>query len=170
MRTIDQRVINKLIDELWAATMCQDGTGVFCPAHAGCRAKHDLNLLGGTECTAILRTWAYDTVREEMTRDMKTEDMCVCLIGDQHGIYIPQIFAEEPDWWEKFNLPTGPGSAEMRTELTSGPDNEYYWDTWTQVLDSAWHEDPETGLVWRLYQDGDLFMVVDGYLERFAGE
>lgn len=174
MRKVDRVVISKLIDELWIATTCRDGDDDSCPAYLACRARHDENMLGGTECAAILRTWAYDTAREDMTNAMKQEDMCVCLIDNHHGVYIPQLFAEynraEGNWWKMFNLPVDTHEDAFQADLLAGPDNEHYWDAWTTVLDTAWYEDPETGLVWRLYQDDDLFMVVDGYWERLEEE
>lgn len=43
-----------------------------------------------------------------------------------------------------------------------GPDNNGYWEAWNNILNNAEHTDSQ-GVVWRLYQDGDLWEVPDGY-------
>ena len=74
------------------------------------------------------------------------------LLDSHHGVYIPQIFAENciPGWvsgseWDLNVLKTGPD-----------PENDSYWDVWTWVVDNATHIDKQ-GNTWKLYQDGDLF-------------
>ena len=76
------------------------------------------------------------------------------IISDSaRGMFIPQHAAEclAPGWAI---------SDTDRETLTAGPENEYYWDTWASVIDYAEYTD-ESGNVWRLYQDGDLFAVCE---------
>ena len=94
------------------------------------------------------------------------------LIGDSHGVYIPQFFTQKydradwgqiSDWaWETCAL---------------GPDHEnsqHYWEAWTEIADSASHTD-SNGNVWHLYQEGDLFSYCEELMseeeyENFFGE
>lgn len=71
------------------------------------------------------------------------------------GIYIPQYFAESVDR-DKCNI-----SHETLDYLMKGPDQEFYWDIWAEVLDSCVLTD-SNGQQWKLYQDGDLFCVPAG--------
>lgn len=78
---------------------------------------------------------------------MKNE--IVCYADSSRGIFIPQYFAETcADGW---NL-----KPEDREILLAGPEHDLYRDVWEDVLSYAEHTD-EAGVVWRLYQDGDLF-------------
>lgn len=80
-------------------------------------------------------------------------DTAILYASDRHGIYIPQYFAESikrdcvsyvsPGQWDDL----------------SDPENEWYWNTWNDVECSAIVIDPETGIQYRLYQDGDLWLV-----------
>lgn len=81
----------------------------------------------------------------------------ILFASDSRGIYIPQFFAEcvrrecvanvGPDDW---------------ADLEAGPDSETYWDTWADVEARAVVTDRNTGTVYRLYQDGDLWLVPEG--------
>jgi hypothetical protein len=80
------------------------------------------------------------------------------LLCESRGIYIPRDFAEcfdIKDW----NL------TEEDIEALSSPENEWYWEAWAQVLDKAQYTDNK-GLVWYLYQEGDLFSVSQEFLDR----
>lgn len=60
-----------------------------------------------------------------------------------------------------------------KRELLSGPDEEFYWDSWNEVLDNATFE--MNGGLWRLHQDGDLFalnetMMTPQEYHNFHGE
>lgn len=88
------------------------------------------------------------------------------LIGDHQGIYIPQQFAGWQGW------------SNIRKEdievLLEGPDHDWYWDAWNDVLNDATYTDAN-GNVWHLYQDGDLFafceeLMTDEEYENFFGE
>ena len=75
-------------------------------------------------------------------------------VNGQHGIYVPQVFAE---------LLRGAGAAipaglqEDYEILLKGPDEEHYWEAWETFLDNfTWRlEDREC----RFEQDGDLWRV-----------
>jgi len=75
------------------------------------------------------------------------------LLSDSHGVYIPQFFIEEfdPSEWRGIK-------AEDLEILRAGPEHEFYWETWDDILNNALHID-EDGMQWSLYQDGDLFAV-----------
>lgn len=85
---------------------------------------------------------------------MHKDDKIQILINDSWGIYIPQIFTENftaASWGIDENSP------DWKT-LSDGPDSEYYWESWETILDSAKHTD-SNGVVWTLYQNGDLWAV-----------
>ena len=69
------------------------------------------------------------------------------------GIYIPQRFAKEV----KRSILSGVSDKDLAI-LEAGPDGEWYWDAWNDVLDNAMLEHPTYGEC-RLYQDGDLWVV-----------
>jgi hypothetical protein len=72
------------------------------------------------------------------------------------GIYIPQYFAESI----QRDAVTGvkPEALDM---LAGDPDQDWYWETWNDVLDNAVVTDKSTGIVYHLYQDGDLWLIPD---------
>lgn len=72
------------------------------------------------------------------------------LISDHTGIYIPQHFATnmDLDQWSGLNK-------EDIDILQAGPDHEWYWEAWDNVLGSA--SILLDGKVWHLSQDGDLW-------------
>lgn len=76
----------------------------------------------------------------------------VCIVDGAWGIYIPQRFAE------RFDAAAWGISADDTATLLSGPDAEFYWETWDDVTASASHTDKD-GKVWALEPDGDLFAV-----------
>ncbi len=70
------------------------------------------------------------------------------LVSDHHGIYVPQVFSERFNW-------SGISVDDLKT-IEEGPEADYYWDAWSDILNDAFHNDKD-GNTWRLYQDGDLF-------------
>lgn len=90
------------------------------------------------------------------------------LVGDSHGVYVPQFFSE------KFDLSVWKGiDPEDAKTIAEGPDAEWYWQAWDNILGSATYE--RDGNVWHLYQDGDLFaycpeLMTDEEYENFFGE
>jgi|SRR5690625_263524 len=71
------------------------------------------------------------------------------IANSAYGVYIPQYAAESlaPEWTI---------SDSDREILAAGPDHEWYWDTWHDVVQNAEYTDTD-GNIWRLHQDGDLF-------------
>lgn len=72
---------------------------------------------------------------------------------DGYGIYIPQYFAK--------NVPRDLVSGVSEQDwaiLEAGPDHEWHWDTWDDVLRNAVITDDD-GIVHYLYQNGDLWLV-----------
>lgn len=88
-----------------------------------------------------------------MSRENPNEDIGLC-ITDGWGVYVPQRFAEL----------FGDRAANLPDEdlaiLKAGPEHEHYWETWEGVLDSA--TITEGGITYRLWQDGDLWLVPEG--------
>ena len=73
----------------------------------------------------------------------------ILLLDGNRGIYIPKIFAE------CFPLLL---SDEQKADL-SNPDNEFYWETWEDVIDNI--KIPFQDKMYYLYQSGDLWAVPD---------
>jgi len=70
-------------------------------------------------------------------------------LDSNRGVFIPQHFAEAidiKDW-------TGIKSQDLDV-LRAGPDAEFYWDAWQDVLDQAETQDGRV-----LHQDGDLWLI-----------
>ena len=87
-----------------------------------------------------------------------TQEPYVALNG-AHGRYIPQLFCNDITKNECAALNIDWHDVEVCQE---GPDTEYYWDSWSQVLDNFKATD-DTGINWYLYQDGDLWAYPEGY-------
>jgi hypothetical protein len=72
------------------------------------------------------------------------------IIDSNAGIYVPKIFAENfAVLWDGYD-------SEDIEILMNGPDNEYYWEAWDNVLRDSYVIDTE-GRKWVLYQDSDLW-------------
>ena len=74
-------------------------------------------------------------------------------LSDARGIYIPRDFALSIKRECVANV-----RAEDWEILATGPDHEFYWDTWSDVERDAIITNPVTGVVFCLYQDGDLWL------------
>lgn len=74
---------------------------------------------------------------------------CECFLDSARGVYIPQNFAEAIDVKDWTGI-----KVEDLEALLAGPDNESYWNAWTDVLDNAETLDGRA-----LYQDGDLWLI-----------
>lgn len=81
------------------------------------------------------------------------------VLSDSHGCYIPHLWCADVteadaerlglSWWDV-------------QQCQAGPDAEHYWEAWDGILrDCAMTDD--NGVTWRLYQDGDLWEVAEGY-------
>ena len=62
---------------------------------------------------------------------MKKEPAVILFADSSLGVYIPQFFAEScaEDIWSV--------NEDDLQCLRQGPDEEFYWDTWVNVLDNA---------------------------------
>lgn len=88
------------------------------------------------------------------------------LLNDSRGVYIPRDFVDMFDW---ANIDT-----EDAKVCGNGPDEEWYWEAWDNILNNARHVDAHNN-VWTLYQDGDLFAVCESLMtdeeyQNFYGE
>lgn len=81
------------------------------------------------------------------------------LLSDARGIYIPRDFVTG------FDLSKWTGIDLGDVAFCQDPENEWYWEAWESILNSASHLDDD-GNVWRLYQDGDLW----AYCEELMSE
>lgn len=91
-----------------------------------------------------------------------------CLLDDHRGIYLPRDFCKDfrfgPDSWANVD-------PEDIAICTKGPDEELYWEAWDSILKAATYTTNKptkiqgttypAGHIFRLEQDGDLFMVDD---------
>lgn len=81
----------------------------------------------------------------------------ILILSDSRGVYIPRDFVTDQcgeiaeDHCEKWGI-----SHEDAEILAAGPDHEFYWDTWDDVLDKAEFTD-DNGDKYRLHQDGELW-------------
>jgi hypothetical protein len=81
-------------------------------------------------------------------------------LSDAHGQYIPKVFAECVLREKVTGI-----SDEDYTILETGPDHEWYWETWDDVLNRAVLTGDD-GTKYTLYQDGDLWLIPDGFTDE----
>ena len=89
---------------------------------------------------------------------MKSNQPALVLL-DTHGVYIPQLWCEYIDQNQAKAI--GADWSDVET-CNCGPDHEWYWEAWQSILDSVSMTD-EHGVVWTLYQDGDLWEIPAGF-------
>lgn len=71
----------------------------------------------------------------------------VHIFSDSRGIYIPRDFAQDfPEYLEQEDC-----------EVLLDPNHEQYWETWNDVLEYV--RIPSEGLLYHLFQDGDLYAI-----------
>ena len=81
-------------------------------------------------------------------------DSIQLLLDDNRGIYIPQNFVDE----FKLELLSGINAEDVKT-CQAGPEHEWYWDAWDNILNNASYQ--ENGHTFTLHQDGALFGICD---------
>ena len=81
-------------------------------------------------------------------------------LDENRGISIPQVFAES---FKDRDTAVSGVSDETWEALDAGPDHEWYWEAWESVLNNAVVTD-EHGTRYRLWQDGDLWLVPEGMM------
>ena len=85
---------------------------------------------------------------------LKKEDAVILMVDSHAGQYIPQEFLESIK-----NVKGWKGiSSENKKTIEAGPDNEWYWEAWTQICDNAKFTS-KARQEFRLYQDEDLWAV-----------
>lgn len=82
----------------------------------------------------------------------KKIDAVVILLGDFYGTNLPMKFSTN------FDLSLWHGLSNIDLDDLSSSDNDFYWDTWQEVLDRAYFLDTH-GNKFTLYQDGELFAI-----------
>ena len=82
------------------------------------------------------------------------------LLDGHRGIYIPRDFCKEINLNKFSGL--DPDDAEC---CLAGPDEEWYWESWTNIMNHALHID-EDGDEWFLYQDDDLFLMCEALMTK----
>jgi hypothetical protein len=92
-----------------------------------------------------------------MTATDHAPDMLLWL-SDARGVYIPRDFAN--CFTERAKVVSGVNDDNWEI-LEAGPEHELYWEAWTEVLDRA-IVTSETGVKYRLHQDGDLWLIPEG--------
>jgi len=75
------------------------------------------------------------------------------VLSDGHGVYIPQLFCDGMDESDARRI--GVDFEDIQI-CQSGPDHEWYWESWQAILDSAEVTD-QHGNRWGLLQNGDLW-------------
>ena len=89
---------------------------------------------------------------------MTTQPQPLLWLSDSRGIYIPRDFARS--FADRAKSVDGV-SAEDWAILEAGPDHEFYWETWDDVLSDAIITD-ENGIMYHVHQDGDCWLVPKG--------
>lgn len=86
----------------------------------------------------------------------------VLILSDARGIYIPRDFLTDnyneiaKSRCEAWGLNESNKDHWMDAV---NPDSEWYWEAWDWILDNARYIEEETGKVFTLYQDGDLWAI-----------
>lgn len=90
-------------------------------------------------------------IAEGCEEDDETES--ICIVDGGFGIYVPQTFCRR---YEKTDNVT----QEDWDICLSGPDHEFYWESWESIL-NCWggEETDKSGNTFKifLFQDGDLY-------------
>lgn len=121
---------------------------------------YDLLTLGYKKAAENVLGILIEAIEDNRTTIFNPDTDCRLLIPDNQGIYIPQLYCQEL---------TEDDAADYGVEWSdvvccqSGPGQEWYWESWQAILDSAEITEPATlkedESVWRLHQSGDLWMV-----------
>jgi hypothetical protein len=95
------------------------------------------------------------SLEEERLSIFNPDTDCQLLLCDSHGVYIPKLWS----WGISNEEEAEDFSVKWEDVLVCqlGPDEEHYWEAWQSICDSAEWE--ESGFMWRLLQNGDLWAV-----------
>jgi hypothetical protein len=90
-------------------------------------------------------------------------DKMFLLLSDARGVYIPANFKECFDM-KRWNVKDS-DSADI-----SSVDNEFYWEAWDSVLNSAFFIATESDDMmkgkWTLYQNGELWAIHESFTDE----
>jgi hypothetical protein len=78
-------------------------------------------------------------------------------LADHRGVNIPKDFAESFKDRDKDVSGVDP---EQWAILEAGQEHEFYWDTWSDVMDSA--VITIDGIEYAVWQDGDVWLIPNG--------
>ena len=83
---------------------------------------------------------------------MVRNDWIEVVVDGGYGVYAPQVFIE------KYQSRLHGVDVDDIISLLNGPEDEWYWEAWENVLDNGVLEDDD-GNKWRIYQDQDIFII-----------
>jgi hypothetical protein len=89
---------------------------------------------------------------------IKTKPEPLLWLSDSRGVYIPRDFAT---CFADRDKHVSGVHMEYWLTLEAGPDHEWYWEAWQDICDNAIVTD-ESGVRYRLHQDGDLWLIPEG--------
>lgn len=94
--------------------------------------------------------------------DLKNE--VVLLLSSNRGTGLPKDFIEETEGVEDWEYNVSDEDIECLKEGDT-PENEWYWEAWTNVLDNATftYPDGSKGVLHLGEACGDLFVIPEGY-------
>jgi hypothetical protein len=85
----------------------------------------------------------------------KTKPDTMLWLSDERGVYIPRDFANS--FADRAKSVSGVSDEDWAI-LEAGPDNELYWDCWSDVEQNARITD-DSGVVYFVHQDGDCWLI-----------
>lgn len=100
-------------------------------------------------------TTLIDSLEENHESYINPDTDTILLLTDANGIYIPQLWCNGISKSETAEMNI---SWEDVEACQHGPDGEFYWEAWEQIIDNAEIAD-DSGDLWRLHQNGDLWQV-----------
>jgi hypothetical protein len=103
-----------------------------------------------------------------MSTEIRDKVRMEILLSDARGVYIPRDFADSFNICDENGNPITDSSVIEALEDIKNPDSETYWDSWVEVLDSVCVYSSKTKDIYFLYQDGDLFGIHKGDLEKLS--
>lgn len=123
-----------------------------------------------TFCQEQLERVLEDLEEEEKEEKMQTilediPDLNSCILSDSHGIYIPKLFVESLESYEKSYLLRETSLEEWHFQQLEDAENEFYWDSWNSFLDEYRTEDGQT-----IYQNGSLYFIDNNKLSLLPEE
>ena len=97
---------------------------------------------------------------ESLSDEFELPDGAVHYLDGARGIYIPRDFFLETKP-ECINWHCDQDTKKFILESCADPDNEWYWEAWSdaEMYGQITVTMPDTGIEYRLYQDGDLWLI-----------